>query len=56
MPIVTLLTDFGLNGSYVAQMKGVILKECPNCRIVDITHEVERHNISAGSFLLETAV
>ncbi len=56
MPIVTLLTDFGLNGSYVAQMKGVILEECPNCVIVDISHNVERHNILAGSFLLETAV
>lgn len=56
MPIVTLLTDFGLKDSYVAQMKGVILQECLNCHIVDLTHEVERHNILAGSFLLETAV
>ncbi len=56
MPIVTLLTDFGLKDSYVAQMKGVILEECPGCPIVDATHEVERHNILAGSFLLETAV
>jgi S-adenosylmethionine hydrolase len=56
MGIVTLLTDFGRTDSYVAQMKGVILEEDPSCRIVDITHEVERHGILAGSFLLETAV
>ena len=39
MPIVTLTTDFG-EGSYVAQVKGVILSLAPETRIVDVTHEV----------------
>src|SRR3990172_21376 len=56
MPIVTLLSDFGAKDSYVAQMKGVILDNCHDCQVVDITHEVQRHNILMGSFLLETAV
>ncbi|MEK6919428.1 MAG: S-adenosyl-l-methionine hydroxide adenosyltransferase family protein [Thermoproteota archaeon] len=56
MPIVTLLSDFGAKDSYVAQMKGVILDNSPNCQIVDITHEVQRHNVLMGSLLLETAV
>lgn len=54
MKIVTLLSDFGLRDGYVAQMKGVILKECPGARIIDISHQIERHNIMMGSFVLET--
>lgn len=56
MPIVTLLSDFGTRDPYVAQMKGVILSLCPGCRVVDITHDVERHDILMGAFLLETSV
>ena len=56
MPLVTLLTDFGLSDVYVAQMKGVILRRCPKCQIVDLSHSVERHNIAEGAFLLESSV
>lgn len=56
MRIVTLLSDFGTRDSYVGQMKGVILSLCPDCQVVDITHEVERHDILMGAFLLETTV
>ncbi len=56
MPLVTLLTDFGLSDGYVAQMKGVILRRCPKCQIVDLSHLVGRHNIAEGAFLLESSV
>ncbi len=56
MPVVTMLSDFGLRDSYVSQMKGIILGICPNSKIVDITHMIERHDIVSGAFLLETAV
>lgn len=56
MPVVTLLTDFGLVDSYVSQMKGIILTMSPDSKIVDITHMVGRHDIVSGAFLLETAV
>src|SRR2546425_13212896 len=54
MKIVTLLSDFGLRDGYVAQIKGTILEDCPDTTIVDISHEIERHNIPMGSFTLET--
>ena len=54
--VVTLLTDFGLKDGYVAQMKGVVLHKCPDSLIIDISHEIERHNILMGSFVLETTV
>jgi S-adenosyl-L-methionine hydrolase (adenosine-forming) len=56
LSIVTLLTDFGMSDSYVAQMKGVILSRCPNCSIIDISHEVPPQDISAGSRMLAEAV
>src|SRR2546425_7046456 len=55
MRVITLLSDFGLRESYVAQMKGTILDLCPNAVITDISHDVERHNIPMGSFILETS-
>ena len=56
MKIVTLLSDFGLKDGYVAQMKGVILKRWPDTKIIDISHDIERHNVTMGSFVLETTV
>ena len=56
MRIVSLLSDFGLRDGYVAQMKGVILEKCPDAKIIDISHQIERHNIPMGSFILETTV
>lgn len=56
MQIVSLLTDFGLKDPYVAEMKLVLIKNCPEAVVVDITHQVERHNIVEGGFLLEMAV
>ena len=39
-PIITLLTDFGVSDSYVAQMKGMILGINPNVCLVDVTHAI----------------
>lgn len=54
--MITLLSDFGLVDSYVAQMKAVILSIVPDVEIIDISHGVEKYNIAAGSYLLETTV
>ena len=52
MTIITLLSDFGLRDSYVAEMKGVIFSICPNANIVDVTHEVDNYDIRMGMFVL----
>jgi len=51
-PIITLLTDFGLEDTYVAEMKAVILSICPNVTLVDLTHNIEPYNIRMGAYLL----
>jgi S-adenosyl-L-methionine hydrolase (adenosine-forming) len=57
--IVTLTTDFGLRDAYVAEMKGVMLGIAEAARrplqLVDVTHEVERHDITEGALALESA-
>jgi len=52
MPIITLLTDFGLQDYFVGAMKGAILSINPAASIVDITHEIPSHNIRAAAFNL----
>ncbi len=54
-PIITLTTDFGTRDSYVGAMKGVILDIAPDTTIVDVSHEVERHNIREAAYVLATA-
>lgn len=56
MHLITLLTDFGLNNAYVAQMKGVIASIAPMATCVDITHSVPPQQVRIGSFLLSTSV
>lgn len=55
VPIITLLSDFGLKDPYVAEMKAVILFICPEARIVDISHEIEKFNVRMGGFILASA-
>jgi S-adenosylmethionine hydrolase len=53
---VTLLTDFGTRDYYVAAMKAVLIRHCPDVRLLDVTHSVPRHDILCGSITLERAV
>src|SRR4051812_30134407 len=55
-PIVTLTTDFGTADAYVAVMKAVLLAWCPQARLIDVTHQIPRHDILCGSIILERAV
>ncbi len=52
MPVITLLTDFGLKDPYVGMMKGVILGLCPSARLVDLTHLVRRQDVAEGAYQL----
>jgi len=54
-PIVTLLTDFGLADTYVAEMKAAILTEAADIRLVDLSHDVPPGDIRAAQYLLGRA-
>jgi S-adenosylmethionine hydrolase len=55
-PIITLTTDFGLTDFYVAAMKAVLLHYAPNATLIDVTHQIYRHDLRSASFTLERAV
>jgi hypothetical protein len=55
MRIITLLTDFGVESTYPAQMKGVILERCPTAVLVDMSHGVPRHDVRTAAFMLASA-
>lgn len=54
-PIITLTTDFGTTDFYAAAMKAVLLRHCPDARLIDVTHHIPRHDILCGSIALERA-
>lgn len=51
-PIIALLTDFGTTDWYVASMKAVIARICPQANVIDITHQIEPGNVKSGAFVL----
>ncbi|MFH0847960.1 MAG: SAM-dependent chlorinase/fluorinase [archaeon] len=53
--IVTMLSDFGLVDSYVAEMKAAILSVDPEVMLVDISHEIRKFDIGMGAFVLASA-
>ncbi len=55
MSLLTLLTDFGTQDTYVGVMKGVVFGICPIVTIVDLTHDVAPQDIMAGRFHLQSS-
>ena len=55
MPIITLLSDWGLTDHYVASVKGAILSRVPAAVIVDISHNIRLFDIKHASFVMRNA-
>jgi S-adenosylmethionine hydrolase len=56
MRVITLLTDYGIRDSYVAEMKGAILRINPDVTLVDISHSVDSYDVREGAFHLVRSV
>ena len=56
MAVITLLTDYGTKDSYVAEVKGAMLRISPDATIVDISHDVGNYDIESGAFHIARAV
>jgi len=50
--VITITTDFGYEGPFVATMKGRILMRFPAARIIDVTHEILVHWPAEAGFWL----
>lgn len=55
MPIIALLTDFGIKDGYTASMKAVIKTICPQASIIDISHDIAPQQIAEARFVLWTS-
>lgn len=55
VPVITLLTDFGLQDEYVGVMKGVILSINSRVQVVDVTHGLTRHDVMQGALVVQSA-
>ena len=55
MAIITLTTDFGYKDHFVGAVKGAILSNLPNVRIVDISHAIGPFNIQECAYILKNA-
>lgn len=53
--IFGLLTDFGDRDPYRGQLASVLLRRCPSCQILDLSHQVDPHNIPQGAFFLRAS-
>ena len=49
---VALLSDFGDRDGYVGVVKGVILRLCPNCTIVDLAHHIDPQDVNHAGWVL----
>ena len=54
--ILTLTTDFGADGPYVAEMKGVVLGLAPGTQLVDVSHAIAPQDVEQGAFVLARVV
>ncbi|MCB2184703.1 MAG: S-adenosyl-l-methionine hydroxide adenosyltransferase family protein [Desulfobulbaceae bacterium] len=53
--MITLTTDFGMSDEYAGVMKGVIYTICPTARIVDLTHDIQPHDIRQAALVIASA-
>jgi S-adenosylmethionine hydrolase len=50
--LLTLTSDFGTDGPYVAAMKGIVLSLAPGTQLVDVSHRIAPQNVLEGAFVL----
>ena len=54
--LIAFLTDYGYVDTYVAQVKAVLLRMCPTCEVLDLTHGVPPQNVRSGAYLLASTM
>jgi len=55
MSIITLTSDWNNCDFYVGAVKGLILRNCPDITMVDISHSITTFNVGQAAFVLRNA-
>ncbi len=53
MSIITFISDFGTTDHYVASVKASILKYNPNNKVIDISHEIKKYDLSHAAYVFK---
>lgn len=55
-PVITFLSDYGLEDDFVGVCHAVMARLCPGARVIDLAHGVARHDVRAGAMILHGAL
>jgi S-adenosylmethionine hydrolase len=55
-PVITFLSDYGLQDDFVGICHAVMARICPAARVIDLTHGIDRHDVRAGAIVLGEAI
>jgi S-adenosylmethionine hydrolase len=55
-PLITFLSDYGLQDDFVGVCHGVMAMLCPRARVIDITHGIPRQDVRAGAIVLAASL
>lgn len=55
MSIITLTTDYGLKDHFVGALKGKILSEYSEAKIIDISHDIDPFNTVEASYIINAS-
>ncbi len=55
-PVITFLSDYGLDDDFVGVCHGVIARIAPDARVIDVTHGIARHDVRTGALVLRRAL
>ena len=53
MPFLTLTTDWGTRDHFVGSLKGLLYSSMPDITLIDISHQISRHNIQQAAFIFK---
>jgi S-adenosyl-L-methionine hydrolase (adenosine-forming) len=53
---ITFLSDYGHNDAFVGVCHGVIARIAPEVRVIDLTHDVPRHDVRGAAVVLRRAL
>jgi S-adenosylmethionine hydrolase len=55
-PVLTFLSDYGLDDEFVGVCHGVVARVAPELRVLDVTHGIPRHDVRSGALILRRAL
>src|SRR3954454_6087153 len=55
-PVITFLSDYGLDDDFVGVCHGVIARLAPEARVLDVTHGIPPHDVRTGALVLRRSL